>query len=89
MTTANIRHKLYDYIRMAEDKKVKALYTMLEEEIEEAHDHWSDKAFVAELQKRSADYRSDKSKSTYWEDAKQQILSSRHTQKSPHNFTLT
>ena len=42
MTTANIRHKLYDYIRMAEDKKVKALYTMLEEEIEEAHDHWND-----------------------------------------------
>ena len=42
MTTANIRHKLYDYIRMAEDKKVKALYTMLEEEIGEADDHWND-----------------------------------------------
>jgi len=29
MTIAAIRHKLYDYIRVAEDKKVKAIYTML------------------------------------------------------------
>ena len=70
MTTANIRHKLYDYIRMAEDKKVKALYTMLEEEIEEAHDHWNDKAFVAELQKRSVDYKSGRLKSIPWEGGK-------------------
>lgn len=36
MTASNIRHRLYDYIRVAEDKKVKAIYTMLEDEIEEA-----------------------------------------------------
>jgi len=29
MTIAAIRHKLYDYICVAEDKKVKAIYTML------------------------------------------------------------
>ncbi len=76
MTTLNIRHKLYDYIRVAEDKKVKAIYTMLEEEIEEAYDYWNDKEFIAELEKRSADYKSGKSRAIPWEQAKAQILSS-------------
>lgn len=58
MTAAAIRHKLYDYIRVAEDKKVKAIYTMLAGEIEEDFDYWNDKNFVAELEKRSADLKS-------------------------------
>lgn len=74
MTTKAIRHKLYDYIRVAEDKKVKAIYTMLAGEIEEDYDHWNDKAFVAELDKRSADFKSGKVKGVTWEDAKAQIL---------------
>ena len=45
MTTSKIRSKLYEYIRVAEDKKVKAIYTMLEEEIEESHEYWKDKNF--------------------------------------------
>ena len=77
MTTANIRHKLYDYIRVAGDKKVKAIYAILEGEIEEIYDYWNDKAFTAELEKRSADYKSGKSKGIKWEDVKAQILSSR------------
>ncbi len=52
MTTIGIRHKLYDYIRTAADKKVKAIYTMLEEEIEEEYKHWDVKAFIIELNKR-------------------------------------
>ncbi len=76
MKAASIRLKLYDYIRIAEDKKVKAIYTMLEEEIEETFDHWKDKGFVAELEKRSTDYRDGKVKGISWEDAKVQILSS-------------
>jgi len=81
MTTSNIRHKLYDYIRVAEDKKVKAIYTTLEDEIEEAYDYWNDKDFIAELEKRSADYKSGKSKAISWEDARVQILSSGATAK--------
>jgi putative addiction module component (TIGR02574 family) len=73
MTTPAIRQKLYDYIRVAEDKKVKAIYTMLEEEIEENYDHWKDKAFVAELNRRAADYKSGKVKGISWEDAKASI----------------
>jgi len=51
MTTAAIRHKLYDYIRVAEDKKVKAIYTMLAGEIEEDYDYWNDKKFCCGIGK--------------------------------------
>jgi vacuolar-type H+-ATPase subunit E/Vma4 len=36
MTTAAIRTKLTDYIRIADEKKLKAIYTMVEDEINEA-----------------------------------------------------
>lgn len=81
MTTTNIRHKLYDYIRIAEDKKVRAIYTMLEEEIEEVYDYWNDKNFTAELEKRSADFKSGKVKGVKWEDSKFRLLSSSKTLK--------
>jgi putative addiction module component (TIGR02574 family) len=76
MTATSIRQKLYDYIRVAEDKKVKAIYTMLEEEIEEVQDHWNDKKFIAELNKRSTDYKTGKTKAIPWEEAKSRILNS-------------
>lgn len=73
MTISAIRHKLYDYIRVARDRKVKAIYTMLAEEIEEGYDYWNDKAFVAELDKRSSDFKSGKIKGVSWKEAKAQI----------------
>lgn len=54
MNTATIREKLYDYIRVADEKKVKAIYTMLEDEITEEVAWWKDNAFTAELDKRYA-----------------------------------
>jgi hypothetical protein len=74
MTSTAIRQKLYDYIRVAEDKKIKAIYTMLENEIEESFDYWNDKDFVKEIEKRSEDYKTGKIKGMAWEDAKRQIL---------------
>ncbi|HZE83101.1 MAG TPA: hypothetical protein VE035_02285 [Puia sp.] len=50
--SASIRHKLYDYIRVADDKKLSAIYNLLENEIEETNEWWKDKAFVAELDSR-------------------------------------
>ena len=50
--SASIRHKLYDYIRLADDKKLNAIYNLLEGEIEETHEWWKDKGFVEELDKR-------------------------------------
>ncbi len=46
MTIANIREKLYDYIRVADDRKVKAIYRMLEDEITEEVKWWNDKGCV-------------------------------------------
>jgi hypothetical protein len=35
MTAVSIRKKLVDYMQVADDKKLKAIYTLLEEEIEQ------------------------------------------------------
>ncbi|MGZ8558059.1 MAG: hypothetical protein ACXWWC_07000 [Chitinophagaceae bacterium] len=56
MKTADIRHKLHHYIETAQDKKVKAIFAMVEDAIEETYDHWSDEKFVAELQRRETAY---------------------------------
>jgi putative addiction module component (TIGR02574 family) len=76
MNTTAIRQKLYDYIRVAEDKKVKAIYTMVEEEINEAYDWSSDPAFIAELDKRSAEYKSGKVKGVPWEEVRKEVQAS-------------
>lgn len=49
MTTSLIREKLYDFIKVADDKKVKAIYMMLEDEITEKTEWWKDKVFMKEL----------------------------------------
>ncbi len=52
MTTAAIRNKLYDFIRVADDKKLQAIYHLLENEIEQTNEWWKDKQIVAELDAR-------------------------------------
>lgn len=52
--TAAIRYKLYDYIRVAEDKKLHAIYNLLEEDIEQAAEWWKDKKLIVELDDRYA-----------------------------------
>ncbi|MGC4037399.1 MAG: hypothetical protein QM764_15670 [Chitinophagaceae bacterium] len=62
MTTAAVREKLYDYIRVADEKKLKAIYTMLEEEITEELQWWKDNAFIKELDKRYDSWSNGKEK---------------------------
>ncbi len=62
MTTAAVREKLYDYIRVADDKKVKAIYMMLEDEISGEMEWWKDKIFTKELEKRYSVWASGKQK---------------------------
>jgi len=62
MTTSAIREKLYDFIRVADDKKVKAIYMMLEDEIVEETEWWKDKQFIKELDQRHQDLESGKDK---------------------------
>jgi predicted nucleotidyltransferase component of viral defense system len=51
-TVSSLRDKLYDYIRVADDKKLYGIYSLLENEIEETNEWWKDKKFIAELDRR-------------------------------------
>ncbi len=52
METQEIRKKLHDYVDSAEEEKVKAIYTVLESDINAIYDHWNDPEFVAEMDSR-------------------------------------
>lgn len=62
MTIAAIREQLYDYIRVADDKKVKAIYMMLEDEIKSETEWYKDTAFVKELDEQYKVWKSGKTK---------------------------
>jgi hypothetical protein len=51
-TNLATRHKLYDFIRVADDKKLNAIYNLLENEIEQTMEWWKDKVFTGELDNR-------------------------------------
>jgi hypothetical protein len=61
MSSAQIRQKLFEYIRFANEKKVRAIYTMVEDEIEEKHDLWTE-SFTAEMERRVKEIESGKVK---------------------------
>jgi hypothetical protein len=77
MNTSAIRQKLYEYIRVADDKKVKAIFTMVEDEVNEISKWWEDKETIDELDRRSAALKSGKDQGTTWEAAKKRILDKR------------
>ncbi len=56
-----IRERLHDYIKTADDKKVKAIYTMIESDLQN-HEWWNDKKLMAEFDKISDDFESAKEK---------------------------
>ena len=69
MTTAIIRKRLTDYMQIADDKKVKAIYAMVEDEINTAENEWDEK-FIGELVRRSKAFATGKAKAYTWEDVK-------------------
>lgn len=56
------RQKLHEYISTADDKKVKAIYTIIESDLNEMYEWWNDKELIAELDLRSDDLKSGKDK---------------------------
>ncbi len=76
MKTEDIRQKLHHYIETAEDKKVKAIFTMVEDEIEETFNHWNDEKFINEVQRREDRYLDGTSKTF---TLKQSVGRARHT----------
>ena len=69
MTTTAIREKLVSYLRIADEKKVKAIYTMVEDDINTEANDW-DEAFAKEMQQRSKSFSSGTTKTYSWEEAK-------------------
>ena len=61
MTTTTIRQKLTNYIRVADDEKLKAIYTILENEIEEETAWWKNAELMKDMNK---EYKS-------WEDGEE------------------
>jgi len=58
MKVAAIRDKLNDYIRIADDEKIKAMYVLFRNEIDSDLAWWQNKDFIKEL---DADYKNWKS----------------------------
>jgi hypothetical protein len=73
MNTSTIRQRLYEYIMVADDKKVKAIYTIIESDINEMNHWWNDERFIAELDKRSSDLKSGKDKGFTWDELKKEL----------------
>ncbi len=61
MSTVSIRQKLHNYLEVADDKKVKAIYAIMENEIEKSALEYTDD-IKKELDNRYANYKSRKAK---------------------------
>ena len=70
MKTTLLREKLHRYIEVANDKKLRAIYTMVEAEAD-IENPWNDKAFIAEMNKRVNELETGKVKGYSWEEVKQ------------------
>lgn len=68
MTTSSIRQKLHRYIETAQDKKVKAFYTIVENDI--ANEKVGSNQLLKELNRRTDDFEGGKVKGLSWTDVK-------------------
>jgi hypothetical protein len=75
MTTQAIRERLHEYIRFADDKKLEAIYTMVEDDIVEELDLWENKDFLQEMKSRVDDFESGKTEAISWEEVKSKAKS--------------
>lgn len=73
MTISAIRKKLKTYVDGVDDKKLKALYTLLQDEIEDSDGFSLSEEHLRILDKEHALHLSGQTKSYSWEDAKEII----------------
>ncbi|MFD0794986.1 hypothetical protein ACFQZX_15295 [Mucilaginibacter litoreus] len=77
MTTEAIRERLHEYIRFADDKKLEAIYTMVEDDIVEELDLWEDEGFLQEMKNRVEDFEAGKTHTISWMDVKNKAKSAK------------
>lgn len=76
MKTITIRQKLHHYIEIAEEKKLKAIFTMVENEIEEPYDQWNNLSFVTEMKERAKETEEGKAKMYSWDEVQEKAKQS-------------
>lgn len=74
MSTSELREKLINYLADASDRKVKALYTLLEEDINDATAFTLSKEQKEILDREREKYLNGEGESYSWEEAKKMIL---------------
>jgi hypothetical protein len=74
MKTAELKQKLHEYIDNAEEKKLKAIYTMVEDEIKSSYHYLNDEEFMKELDRRFNELESGEDKGTTWNTVKRKTL---------------
>ena len=73
MTVTLIRKKLTDYIKVADENKLKAIYTIVSDEINTKVNDW-DESFIKEMHKRSKSFKNGSAKTYTWEETKKAAL---------------
>ena len=79
MKTAELKQKLHDYIENAEEKKLKAIYIMVEDDIDTPYNYLDDKDFMTELERRVTELESGKEKGVTWDAVKKKIDQTLHS----------
>lgn len=73
MNMSDIREKLIRYMRVADDEKVKAIYTMVEDELSTSENDWNED-FIKELEGRSKNFANGTAKTYSWEETREAAL---------------
>ena len=74
MDTLAIRQKLYEYIKIADDEKVEAIYTIIKDEVNKPYEWWNDNALIAELDLRSSNLKIIKKEGISLEESKKHLI---------------
>jgi len=68
MKAVEIKRQLHDYIEAVDSKKLKAIYTVMEQDIKLHADIWEDEEFVNELKRRTTSVLDGTAKTSTWEE---------------------